>query len=107
MARAAVSWQEPNLLLLSGEVDFESVESARTQGEQLIDRSPASFAVDLSGLSSAHSVALSLLMRWYAYARQKGKALHIQGMPAKLFDVARVSGLETVLPLAEPDHHRA
>lgn len=99
MNKAAVSWQDPNLIRVEGEVDFDTVAEVRKAGEKLIDRAKSPFLVDLQGLTSAHSVALSLLVRWMAYAQSQDKKFEILGMPAKLFDVARVSGLETVLPL--------
>ena len=104
MSDAAVSWQEPNLLRVSGEVDFVTAASVRSQGEALIERAPDAFVVDLEGLSSTHSVALSVLMRWLAVARRHNKDCRIERIPGKLLDVARVSGLDQVLPLsgAEP-----
>jgi len=103
MEKGAVSWQDPDVLVVVGEVDLDSVVDVRKAGEKLIDGAGSSFLVDLGGLTSAHSVALSLLVRWMAYARQQEKTFEIRGMPAKLFDVARVSGMETILPLvSEP-----
>ena len=100
MKTGAVSWQEPGVLQVMGDVNFTTVTEVRQAGEKLIDRAPSSFSVDLEGLTSAHSVVLSLLVRWLAHAKRQDKAFELRGMPAKLFDVARVSGMETILPLA-------
>lgn len=99
MGSGAVSLAQPDILRVAGEVDFESAVTVRQQGEALIERAAPQFRVDLSGLTSAHSVTLSVLLRWLAHARKMNKSFVIQGMPPRLFDVARVSGLETLLPL--------
>ncbi len=100
MRKTAVTWQEPNMLRVSGEVDFATAAAIRREGEELINRAPDAFVVDLGGLDSTHSVALSVLLRWLAVARQQNKACRIERIPAKLLDVARVSGLDQVLPLS-------
>jgi len=103
MKKGAVSWQDPDVLALVGEVDFDTVTDVRQAGEKLIDQASSSFLVDLGGLTSAHSVVLSLLVRWVAHAQRQDKTFEIRSMPTKLFDVARVSGVETILPLvSEP-----
>ena len=103
MRNAAVTWQEPNLLRVSGEVDFVTATAIRRQGEELIEHAPGAFVVDLDGLDSTHSVARSVLLRWLAVARQQNKACRIERIPSKLLDVARVSGLDQVLPLSGAD----
>ncbi len=71
----------------------------RAEGERLLGQAPAAVVIDLGGVSRSTTVALSLLLCWVRAASVAGKSLRFRGMPASLLDVARLSGLDSVLPL--------
>jgi phospholipid transport system transporter-binding protein len=82
---------------LRGEVLPSDAVAIRQQGEAWLASSPTTIVVDLAGLSRATSVVLSILLCWMRAAETAGKALSIEGWPPALEDIARVSGIDTVL----------
>ncbi|WP_250657312.1 STAS domain-containing protein [Alkalimarinus coralli] len=95
---AEVSVQDAGILALSGDVTSDNVVSIRRKGEDAIAKMPSSAIVNLAGLGAANTLTLSLLLAWVRCARQQNMELTIAESPGKLFDMARVSGLELVLP---------
>lgn len=93
-----VELESQNILVLRGEVTAANVMDIRKAGESIIGRMPSSGVVELSELGSANAVTLSLILAWLRAAKQKNRSVVIRGMPKKLFDMARVSGLELILP---------
>lgn len=85
-------------LRVSGEVDAVSVVALRKQGEKLIGGAEGSLAVDISGLATAHSVVLSMLMCWHRLALSKQLALSFEGASDRLLSLAALSNLEARLP---------
>src|SRR5690606_25682124 len=85
-------------LRVSGEVDAVSVVALRKQGEKLIDGAEGSLAVDLSGLATAHSVVLSILMCSRRLAASTELALSFAGASDRLVSLAALSKLEARLP---------
>ncbi|MFE8072101.1 STAS domain-containing protein [Marinobacteraceae bacterium S3BR75-40.1] len=90
-------------LFLGGHLDNDNIVAAREQGEQALRRAEGEMKLDLSGLESFSSVVLSLLLCWMRLARRQGIELILVHIPPKLFDMARVSGLDTLLPFASVD----
>lgn len=87
------------VLKLAGKVDFTNVVGLLKKGTTYIKDGSSELVVDLNGMQCAQSIVLSMLLRWLATAQQSGREVTITGMSEKLFDIARVSGVETVLPL--------
>lgn len=88
-------------LVLSGGVSAGNVPALRQAGERLIDTSRAGGAltVDLSGLTSASSVLLSLLLCWGRYASHQGRTVNFQGASADLRELAQLNGVADILSL--------
>ncbi len=82
---------------LRGEVLPADAVAIRQQGESWLASSSAVVVVDLAGLSRSTSVVLSILLCWMRAAEGAGKCLQIEGWPPALEDIARVSGIDTVL----------
>ncbi len=55
--------------------------------------------VDLSGVGRVDSAGVALLLEWVREARHRGRALVFRGVPAQLLAIARVSGVDNILPL--------
>lgn len=88
------------VLRLTGGVDFETAPLLCQQGLDCLEKvSATAIRVDLAGVTAANSVLFSVLIRWLAIARARSVDIVITGLSHRLYDVARVSGLETVLPL--------
>ncbi|KEF31600.1 NTP binding protein [Marinobacter nitratireducens] len=82
------------VLSVTGEVDVASVVALRKQGETLISRSDRDLSVDLSGLDTAHSVILSMLLCWQRYAGALGLSLDFKGASDRLAALAALSNLD-------------
>ncbi len=64
------------------------------------EATPQSFTLDLAGVTYSSSAGLALLLDWLRTAQQVKKQPRLRGMPADMLALARVSGLEGILPLA-------
>src|SRR5690554_7911588 len=53
---------------------------------------------DLSGLATAHSVVLSMLLCWHRLALEKQQSLTFQGASDRLLSLAALSNLEDQIP---------
>ncbi|KAB7623831.1 lipid asymmetry maintenance protein MlaB [Alkalilimnicola sp. S0819] len=98
MSAARLAWGEGGSCALSGELSVESVPGLWARGDELWRRGPE-LVLDLSGVRRSDSAGLALLAEWTRQARQHGLSLHYRGMPEQMRALARVSGLERLLPL--------
>jgi phospholipid transport system transporter-binding protein len=57
----------------------------------------AQLEMDCSGVSSADSAGLAVLVDWLAWARKSGRTLRLRGVPPKLVDIARISELDELI----------
>lgn len=89
---------ENDRLAVSGGIDPLAVLALRKEGERLILASKADLEVDLTAMSTAHSVVLSLLLCWQRLARSHGQTLRFAGVSERLGSLAALSGLEEQLP---------
>ncbi len=84
---------------LSGPMDHGSVVGLLAQGErefQVHDR----IELDLSDVTRANSVGLALLLEWMDGLRVRGGELSLSNLPEALADIARISNVYELLPLA-------
>jgi len=100
---AEVNARSSDTLLLAGDVTSENVVSLRAKGESVIGKMTSRGTIDLAGLCSANTITLSLLLSWLRFAKRRNVSVVISQSPGKLFDMARVSGLESVLPFESID----
>lgn len=96
---AEVKSQNAGHWSLIGQVTPENAVALRRQGERLLKEAAPLVTVDLSAITRSTSAAISVLLCWMREAENKGKKIQFVHMPDKMFDVARVSGLDAVLPL--------
>lgn len=102
MSRAGFVEQSPGVFLLSGVLDYLSGPALREQGARLIAASTASTCVvDCAGVERSSSVGLSLLLAFMRDAQQTNKALSVRALPSEMREIAGVSGLLEILPLAD------
>ena len=55
---------------------------------------------DLAGVQRVDSAGLALLLEWLREAQRRNKEIRFQNIPEQLAAIARVSGLNDILPLA-------
>ena len=99
MSQASIQQKDANTALVSGVIDVNNAMQLKAQGEALIKKLENSITIDLSGIEQSGSVGVSVMLAWMRMASAEGKDIQFQDMPAKMFDVARVSGLDEVFPL--------
>ncbi|GGE57436.1 hypothetical protein GCM10011533_07440 [Streptosporangium jomthongense] len=85
---------EAGVLSVSGAIDAHNVVPLRAEGERLIRTAGDSLTVDLAGLSTTHSVILSMLLCWSRLAEKQGVSLTFKGAPERLVSLAALSNLE-------------
>ncbi len=88
-------------LSLSGRMDHDAAVDAREQGERLLAEDPGPWRINLRGLESAHSGVLSLLLCFLRAADRHQRSITFVEMPDRLYDMARMSGLDQLLPLEQ------
>jgi len=90
----------PGRFRVRGTLDFTSVGRLEQAARPLLRAAPEA-VVDLSGVESANSAALALLLEWVDQARQSRRRVRFAGVPAAVLEIARVSNVAELLPLAE------
>jgi phospholipid transport system transporter-binding protein len=86
-------------MTLSGVLDLDSVPMLLNKIEALSYDAPA-VAVDLREVERADSAGVALLVAWMRQARQAQRDIRFLNMPSQMHNIARVSGLDAILPLA-------
>jgi phospholipid transport system transporter-binding protein len=83
---------------VTGHLVFDTVRDLlRSSADVLQTESQQS--IDLSGVASADSAGLALLIEWYCAAENAKRTVRFIGVPNQLRALAKLSNLETVLPL--------
>ena len=54
---------------------------------------------DLSAVDKTDSAGLALLVEWMVMAERSGQVISFQRIPKQMLDIARVSGLDEILPI--------
>ena len=92
----------PGCFVLSGAVNKDSVPHLVESGwKTLTEDAGDNWVVDLSGVGQADSSALAMLLSWVRSARQEEKAIVFAHIPDELMALARVCGMDELLPLSE------
>jgi phospholipid transport system transporter-binding protein len=90
---------EAGRLLLSGPVTLANVAELLEAGRREL-ATGAMATVDLAGVTDLDSSALALLLAWLRDARAAGRSLVFANLPEGLRTIARLYGVEDLLPAA-------
>jgi anti-anti-sigma factor len=85
---------------LEGELRFSTVLAHRTALAPQVESGSGPFTLDLSGVRSADSAGLSLLLELTRLARAHGRELRVVGAPPQLRRLANFFELGELLSLA-------
>jgi phospholipid transport system transporter-binding protein len=85
---------------LSGVLDLDSVPDLLDKIEALSYEDSNAVAVDLRGVERADSAGVAVLIAWMRQARAAQRDIRFLNMPSQMLNIARVSGLDAILPLA-------
>ncbi|NOU01151.1 MAG: STAS domain-containing protein [Gallionella sp.] len=83
-------------MVVSGDVTMETVPAMFAQGLQQL--SSNDLVVDLSQTHAVDSAAVSMLLAWQRAAQSGQRALQIENMPEDLLSLAKLYGVEEMLP---------
>ena len=93
----AVLQEDNTVLALSGELNFETAPDLLNSQQDLFDRRDQ-LIIDCRQVSRSDSAGLALLIEWLRQAKRYQCQLSFRNLPQQLLDIARVSGVETLLP---------
>ncbi len=86
-----------DVLSIKGQINFDNVVQATEKGLKLMKRLER-VKVDLQGLKQSDSSGLALLVEWTRAAAKRDKKIVFLNIPKFVQDLARVSGIDTLLP---------
>ncbi len=86
--------------LVSGELRFDTVPALLEHSRSLFAAGVPALQLDLQDVAHADSAGLALLIEWFRAARAAGQEISFINVPSQMLDMARVSGLDGVLPLS-------
>jgi phospholipid transport system transporter-binding protein len=84
--------------VIRGELNFTTVPRLRNKGNQLLLQR-SSIIFNFQGVSRSDSSALTLLTAWTRQAQRSGKKILFTHLPSQLLDIAKLSGLNSILPI--------
>ncbi len=87
------------ILLLSGELVFETARKVERELRNLEERKPTALAIDLSGLSMIDSTGLALVVSADSRARGEGRRLIVVEGPDSVQRVFRMTRLDDRLEM--------
>ena len=96
---ASIKLQAPSHMTLEGQLNKETVASLRREFSGLIDKAGGAIDIDLVNVTRSTSVGLSLLLCYLRKAKSADKTISFVNMPEPLYEMARVSGIDGVLPI--------
>lgn len=96
MSAAKISLDDGKLHV-AGSIDFNTAVSLWKESLPLMI-SARELIFDFSGVTSANSAALSLLLEWEKYANKQQREISFQNIPAQLKSIAAVAGVEQLIP---------
>jgi len=86
---------------VSGDLNAASVPALLDDSVALFQQAGEQLCVDLADITRADSSGLALLIDWMRSAKRHNQQLIFRRIPAQLLEMARVSGIESLLPLSE------
>lgn len=103
MSELRVDPGDPAAVSVSGELNFSTVPALLERGAALFATGGDRIRLDLGGVTRADSAGLALLVEWLRIARRRHADIEIRNMPEQLRAIARVSGLDGILPAGGAD----
>ncbi len=85
---------------VSGVLDASTATEVLEQSESRFAQAPQ-IDVDLGGVGESDSAGLALLIEWLRMARQSGKQIHFENVPAQIAALARISEVEDLIGAGE------
>ena len=90
--------REDARILLSGPLTLANVAQVLEEGRRHLAEGAAT--VDLAGVSELDSSAIALLLAWMREAKAAGRAIAFANLPESLQTIARLYGVQDLLPVS-------
>jgi phospholipid transport system transporter-binding protein len=100
MAKAGITAGGDGVLRVAGDVTFATAATLLEQGDALL-KGDRTLVIDLEQAGNCDSAGVALLLEWMERARVKGVEIRYRNIPAALLDIARLSNVDPLLPLAD------
>ena len=101
MAKAEIIQDEQGSWRVTGELSFASVPELERNAAGGLLAAPGPWYIDLGQVQRADSAGLAMLIEWARLARERSVEIGYRNMPAQMRAMARVSGLEAIIPLLD------
>jgi phospholipid transport system transporter-binding protein len=88
---------ENNTLYLCGDLDFSNAILIYQQSQSLFSSGASALVIDFSGLRSANSVVMALIIDWMRRAKRADKSIQFKHLSSDVMSLARASGLDKVI----------
>ncbi len=88
--------REDGWMVVDGHLTIETVPALFETGLQRL--ASEDLRVDFSKVESVDSAAISMLLGWKRAAQRSQHALHVAGLPDDLLSLARLYGVDELLP---------
>ena len=85
-------------IVVAGEFSFTNAHKLRELGCNFITESESP-VFDLQQVIAEDNSGLALLTAWTRFAKQQGKSVFFVNLPEQLRDIAKLSGLDQLLPI--------
>jgi phospholipid transport system transporter-binding protein len=94
---SAVLQEDNAVLALTGELSFETTPDLLDSQRDLFNRRDQ-LIIDCKEVTRSDSAGLALLIEWLRQSRRYHCQLTFRNLPGQMLDIARVSGVENLLP---------
>ena len=94
--------REGRRLIVSGPVTLANVTRLLEEGRRHLEEGVQS--VDLGEVTEMDSSLLALVLAWVRDAKARQQEVSLTNLPASLQTIARLYGVEGLLPVAAPHH---
>jgi phospholipid transport system transporter-binding protein len=99
MSEVSIDVKAEGGYLIAGALDFENVPRILERATEIFTEGTASISIDLGGVTRADSAGLALLVEWMRVAHRHHRNIVFRNIPAQMSAIAKVSGLERILPV--------
>ncbi|AGS39160.1 MAG: phospholipid transport system transporter-binding protein [Cycloclasticus pugetii] len=98
MSNAILEQNDEGVICVSGTLGFDHVAALLLASEPFF-AGQADLAFNLNSVEKTDSAGLALLVEWMAMAQRSGQGICFQEIPEQMLEIARVSGLDGILPI--------
>lgn len=98
MSEAQLEKIAPGEIKVSGVLNFDKVVSLLNKSKRYFDDN-SSLNFNFNDVEKTDSAGLALLVEWTIMAKKAGVVISFSRVPKQMLDIARVSGLDDLLPI--------